>query len=265
MKKTALIAVFFLALLAACNNKEEQPGSLSANPNPEQVLKDSIAQFPDSLVLKERLIQYYRDSDNYEKAISATSEYLKTDSLNTRLWEIRATLYFEDMDTVNAIRSLETAVQISASPNYMMKLGALYAKAKNRKALDMADLLMKEKYDGIEIEASYIRGLYHTYTGDKDKAIGFFDHCLRLDYNYMPAYLEKAVIFYDQARYEEAIKVLDKAVTLQNKFDEGYYWKGRCLEKLNKPAEAMEEYRMALLYSPGYTEAKEALERLTAK
>jgi tetratricopeptide (TPR) repeat protein len=81
----------------------------------------------------------------------------------------------------------------------------------------------------------------------------------------MPAYLEKAMVFYDSGKYDEAFKVLNRAVTLQNKFDEGYYWRGRCLEKLNRSGEAVEEYRMALMYSPGYTEAKEALERLQEK
>jgi hypothetical protein len=37
------------------------------------------------------------------------------------------------------------------------------------------------------------------------------------------------------------------------------------LEKLNKNAEAIDAYRLALLYDPQYTEAQEALARLTAK
>jgi tetratricopeptide (TPR) repeat protein len=59
--------------------------------------------------------------------------------------------------------------------------------------------------------------------------------------------------------------VLDKAVTLQNGFDEGYYYKGRCLEKLNRTPEAIEMYQRALMYDPGYVEAKQALSRLGVK
>ena len=82
---------------------------------------------------------------------------------------------------------------------------------------------------------------------------------------HMFAYREKGNCLYDLGKYEDAITVLDKAVTLQNNFDEGYYWLGRCLEKLNKPNDAIEEYKTALLYSPDYIEAKEALTRLGAK
>ena len=90
----------------------------------------------------------------------------------------------------------------------------------------------------------------------------FFDKCLNMDYTYMLAYREKGIALYDQEKYTDAVTVLDKAVTLQNNFDEGYYWLGRCLEKLNKPTDAIEEYKMAVLYAPDYIEARAALERL---
>jgi tetratricopeptide (TPR) repeat protein len=81
----------------------------------------------------------------------------------------------------------------------------------------------------------------------------------------MNAYREKAIALYDQAKYEDAIKVLTKAVTLQNKFDEGYYWLGRCFEKLNNNKDAVESYKNALLYNPDYVEAKDALGKLGVK
>ncbi len=261
-----LIILAALFCLWGCNNKEKDRHDLPQQiPQSDKLLLDSIAKFPDSLLLKERLIQSYRENADYEKAIAITDDFLRQDSLNPRLWDIKATLYFENEDTVNAIRSLENALQILQAPAYIMKLGSIYARTKNNKALAMADTLLQGKFAHTEAEAFYIKGLYYSYSGDKTKAIVFFDRSLSVDYNYMPAYVEKAMVFYDSGRYDEALKVLNRAVTLQNKFDEGYYWRGRCLEKLNKPGEAVEEYRMALMYSPDYTEAKEALERLQAK
>jgi hypothetical protein len=40
---------------------------------------------------------------------------------------------------------------------------------------------------------------------------------------------------------------------------------GRTLEKMNKASEAIDMYQTALLYDPGYIEAKEALARLGIK
>jgi len=265
MMKRILIPVLAAALLLACNNKEEKktddhPVAMGR----EDILKDSIAKFPDSLLLKEQLVQYYRDNGYYDKALATTDEALKKDSLNARLWDIKATLNFENEDTLGAIAAFEKAVSIVPGPEYLMSLGALYAQTKNAKALAVSNLLAKIENGKTAKESVFIRGLYFSYTGDKAKAISFFDQCLAMDYSFMPAYLEKAIAQYDLGKYEESVKVLDKAVTLQNNFDEGYYWRGRCLEKLNKPAEAIEEYRTALMYSPDFTEAKEALARLHA-
>ncbi|MBK7884227.1 MAG: tetratricopeptide repeat protein [Chitinophagaceae bacterium] len=46
---------------------------------------------------------------------------------------------------------------------------------------------------------------------------------------------------------------------------EGYYWRGRCLEKLQKINEAIEEYKTALFYNKDYIEAQDALVRMGAK
>jgi tetratricopeptide (TPR) repeat protein len=54
---------------------------------------------------------------------------------------------------------------------------------------------------------------------------------------------------------------MKSAVKIQNTFDEGYYWMGRCYEKLDKRKEAIENYQLALQIDPNYIEAKDALRR----
>lgn len=264
--KLFAITLLVLLVLPGCNNADkEKPKDVQLISVPEKILKDDIARFPDSILLKEKLIQYYRDSAAYEKAITTVNEALHKDSSIARLWEIKAILHFENEDTVTAIRSFETATRILPLPYYFKMLGSLYAQTKNIKALDMADALLLNKNADTDNEAFFIKGLYYSNINDKLKAITFFDKCLALNYTYMLAYREKAIAMYDMGKYEDAIKVLDKAVTLQNNFDEGYYWRGRSLEKLNKPTEAADEYRAALKYAPDFTEAKDALNRLGEK
>ena len=269
MIKRILLWLVLLISIIACNNPDHKKENRESVAQPasarEKILKDSILKFPGSFLLKEQLIQYYRDNEDFDKAIATANEALLKDSLNDRLWDIKATLYFENDDTLHAIKAFEKALQIKPQPRYIILLGSLYAQTKNIKALDMADFLLQAKIADTDKEAFFIKGLYYNYNGEKIKAISFFDKCLNLDYNYMLAYREKAIALYDMGKYEDAITVLNKAVTLQRKFDEGYYWLGRCQEKLNKPAEAIEAYKTALMYSPDYLEAKEALERLDVK
>jgi tetratricopeptide (TPR) repeat protein len=254
----------FLLLFSACQNKETNQTAANI-PLKEQQLLQEVSQYPDSTLPVENLAQYYRENGNYDFALRTINRALQKDSINARLWDVKATLHFEDADTMAAIKAFEKSIDITPQPAVIISLGILYAQTKNPMALAMADGLMIGTKAAAEKEALFIKGLFYSFTNDKKKAIDFFDKSLALSYSFMDAYREKAIALYDLGNYKEALNVLDKAVTLQNNFDEGYYYMGRCLEKLNKPDEAIAMYERALMYDPGYMEARQALARLGIK
>lgn len=247
---------------AACNNTEKSPETNNPVPVQEKEMKADIEKYPDSLLLRENLVQYYRDNGNFERAIATTNAAIARDSNNPRLWDIKAILHFEDGDTLASIKAYEKAIEIYPDPEYIISLGSQYAETRNPKALEIADALLIGKKANADKEALFIKGLYYSYTNDKPKAISFFNQCIEMDYTFMFAYREKAIALYDMGKYEEALNVLNRAITLQNNFDEGYYWMGRCLEKLNRTSEAIESYRTALRYDPEFIEAKDALGKM---
>ncbi len=257
---------YFMIMLISCNDRQpDRIEQISALPAKEQQLKDAVKQFPDSLLLKENLIQYYRENGNLDNAMLEINNAIKKDSNNARLWDIKAILHFEDGDTSNAIRSFEKAVERFPEPAYIISLGSLYAQTKNPAALQLADALLIGNKAHAEKEALFIKGLYYAAINEKQKAISFFDQCISLNHTFMDAYREKAIALYDMGKYNDALAVLDKATTLQNSFEEGYYYEGKCLEKLNRLPEAIASYQTALMYAPDYIEAKEALARLGIK
>jgi Putative Zn-dependent protease, contains TPR repeats len=264
-KKIQLLTVVVSFLALSCQDKNRNGEETVAEKPSEKSLKNAIATYPDSLGLREELIDYYRNIGNYDSALAITNQAIQKDSNVAELWDIKATLHFENEDTMASIKAFETAINIYPLPEYLISLGTLYAQTKNKKALMIADALILANKAKAQKEAIFIKGLYYNYTGDKKKAITLFDSCLRIDYTYMFAYREKAIALYDQGKYEEAVKVLTRAVTVQNNFDEGYYWLGQCYEKLNRKDEAIESYQKALLYDKDFVEAREALERLGAK
>ncbi len=266
MKPTILFfAMCQFFLLAAChdpereNNPDIQTSDTAAD---EKNLTSLVSKYPDSIIFRENLVMFYRNSGNYEKAISEINKAIQHDSLLPRLWESKALLHFENEDTMPAIRSLEKAISLVPETKYLVGLGNLYAQTKNPKALQIAALLLKSGQMESAKDANYISGLYYTYKNEKEKAIVYFDKCLNLQFSFMDAYREKAIALYDLGKYDSSLAVLDKALTLQNSFEEGYYYSGRCLEKLNRKEEAIQSYRNALVYDPEYTEAKDALNRL---
>ena len=263
MKLLSSLLCILIIICYSCNGSDEQV-PVSSPGETEQLLqlKQQITNYPDSLLLVEKLIEYYRENGIYDSALAVTDKAIKTAPDIHGLWNIKGTLHFENGDTIPAMKAFEQAVNIYPLPQYIMSLGTVYAQTKNAKALTMADALTFADKAKAGKQAFFIKGLYYSYTGDKKKAIALFDSCIQQDYNYMIAYREKGIALYDQAKYEEALKVLDKAVTIQNNFDEGYYWMGNCYKKLNRKEEAIESYRRALMYDKNFIEARDSLKTL---
>jgi len=251
--------------MMACNNNNKtqeastpQQDSISI----EQKQQD-IEAHPDSIILKENLIQEYREKGNYSKALMLVNSYLQTDSLNARLWSIKATLHFENNDTIQSINAYEAALQLAPTTSDMIALGILYAVTQNIQSLSLADAIIKKDKLKAERQALFIKGLYHSSIGEKKEANAYFNQCIQLSYTFMEAYREKALCLMDMKAYDQAIYTLTKAVTIQNNYEEGYYYLGQCYEMMNKKSNAIDAYQKALLYSPDYVEAEEALSRLS--
>jgi tetratricopeptide (TPR) repeat protein len=191
---------------------------------------------------------------------------LAKESTHPDLWDLKSIVAAEKGDTALAIKSLENAIGILPDVQYIISLGALYAETNNPLALDMADALIIGSKAKAEKEAYFIKGLYYSYKNEKEKAIPFFDKSIATSYTFMSAWLEKGLALYDLKKYREAAEVLEKAISIQNSFDKGYYYLGQCYEKLNRTEEAIQAYQMALYYSNNnYAEASDALGRLGIK
>jgi tetratricopeptide (TPR) repeat protein len=256
-----LLAVLFFSCCNNTSNEKNTAGSANI-PEQEKQLRDLAAQYPDSLLLKENLIQYFRENGNYGQAIAETGYALQKDSLNGRLWYMKATLLSENEDTTQAIKAWEKVVAINPQPENILSLGSLYALTKNPLALSLADALLQAPKANAQVQALFIKGLYYSTAGDKTQAIDLFNKCLSLDYSFLFAYREKAICLYDLGKYVDALKVLETSLFVKKTNEEAYYWMGRCFEKIGKKEEAIQNYQLALQFDPKYIEAKDALGKL---
>lgn len=265
-KMKRLTSFIIVILLASCGNNDQtgNAGSMAAMPEQEKILREQIEKHPDSAILKENLIQYFRDNANYTKAIGETDALLKSDSNSERLLYIKATLLTENDDTLRAIKAWEKLINIIPRPEYMMSIGTLYAFSKDPKALAVADFLADPRAHA-KYQSLFISGLYYNSINEQAKAATYFDQCIALDYTNTLAYREKAIAEYGMGKYLDALKTLELALAVKSSYDEAYYWMGRCYEKLGKKAEAIDNYKQALQLSPNYVEAKDALAKMGVK
>ena len=262
-----IILIYFSLIFVACHEpkKQTEPISTLSEPVNEESLKAGVKKYPDSLLLLQNLVQYYANVQNFDAALASINIALAKDSIRPDLLDLKSIIAAQKGDTALAIKSLETAIGIYPDPQFIIALGALYAETSNPLALEMADALLIGSKAKAEKEAYFIKGLYYTYKNEKEKALPFFDKSIAASYTFMEAWLEKGLALYDLKKYKEAAEVLEKAISIQNNFDKGYYYLGQCYEKLNRTDEAIQAYQMALNYDPDYVEVKDALGRLGIK
>src|SRR5882724_5204502 len=176
--KQVLSLIFIASLFAACNNSgKEQPVTKQEIPVQEKEMKDAITQYPDSILLRENLIQYYEDNGTLDLALAELNKMIQKDTADARLWDKKAELCIDQKDTAAAIQAYQKAIEIFPDPQYIMSVGWLYAQKKDSNALAMANALIIGKNAHAEKEALLIKGLYFSATGNKQKALGFFDAC----------------------------------------------------------------------------------------
>ena len=264
-KYIVFIFITVCCILYSCGNNSGPAESNNPVPAEEKKLRDQIDQYPDSLSLRNKLIDYFAGNSDYENAIKENNKLLIKDSSNEDLWDSDARLRFLNRDTIGAINAFLKAIRIFPDPQYIISLSTLYAQTGNPLALSLADTLIQKSKGTATLEALFIKGLYFNYAGDKLKAIFFFDECLKLNHLFLDGYREKAIALYDLRNYTDALKVLELETTLSKTNDEAYYWMGLCYEKLGKKEEAIQNYQLAVQFNKDNIEATDALGKLGIK
>jgi len=257
--KQLIVLSISIMLLLSCQDNKKQTEQLT----PEAYWKSQIELYPDSALLKESLIQYYRDSGLYDKAIAFTDSILTDDTDNAKLWHIKGALEFENDDTIDAGDAFEKAYQLNPNPIDAIYMARIFAYHGNTFTLDFCNEIISRFGKDFEKETYLVKGIFYASTNNQEKALSCFDSSIRSSYTFMEAYLQKGLLQIKMNRYVEATETFKKATTVQNNYDEGFFYLGKCFENAKDTAAATDAYGRTLLINPDYIEAKEALQRLS--
>ncbi|MEP6846765.1 MAG: tetratricopeptide repeat protein [Panacibacter sp.] len=264
---------FFPALFimfAACNgiaekhNGKDSVGA-TTNPYPDYVeaLLSAVKQQPDSTGLRLKLAIALDSIGHYKTALAQMDSLLVKDTVNFGLWFTKGRIAEDAGDTLMAMKSYDKALRIYPSADAMLALANLYAEQRNERALlistQVKRLSLGREYDA---HADFITGIYNARTGNKAKALEFFDDCIANDYTYMEAYIEKGLVYYDSKQYTEALNVFKFASSVNALDSDPYYWQGRCYEMLNIKDSATLRFKQALSLEKNSKEIQDALKRV---
>lgn len=263
MKIWIIVSVISLLIFSCGQNDKKEIADNTKQLQVTDQLKKDIQLYPDSSGLRMRLINTFDSLNMYREAISQTDSLIIKDSLNNGLWFTKAQLQEDGKDTAAAITSYTRAINIYPSSEAQLHLANLLAETKNSKALQICKnvqtLGMGRETDA---DCNFIAGVYYARTGAGKQALQYFDKAINDNYTLMEAYLEKGFIYYDNKNYQEASKVFEKAITVNNTYADAYYWRAKCEEALGKKDEALLDYRRSLGLDKQLKESVEAIKRL---
>lgn len=254
-------------MFAACNNTGDKKTVSATEPSvtPELInLRKAIALRPDSLGLRYMLMEELLNNKLYNEALAQNDTLLKVDTSSAAVWYRRGDILLQKGDTVAGVQALQNALK--GGPLFMepqLQLAAIYANQSKVEAITVADKIIQYAQDQkYATQARFIKGLYYSNINDKTKALDQFNECIKNDYTFLDAYVEKGLLLYDLKKYEDALKVFEQTIQVSNGFAEGYYNAGKCEEALGNKAEAITYYQKAIGLDKSFTAAVDALKRV---
>jgi tetratricopeptide (TPR) repeat protein len=225
-------------------------------------LKQCLATFPDSPEFARRLSEAYLQTGKTAEALEQYNSILEKDPMNFEAWYEKGIILAQMKDTLQAITAFETAYTLQPIQLFGITLANLYAETKNAKALALCDELLEKDFSKELTDAVYIKGIYYANINQPEQALKYFEECIRRDWKFTEAYIEKGLVLYRQKNYDEALKNFALAAKVSNTDADTYFWMARCYEATGKLQDARENYQRALALDRDFSEAREGLKRI---
>jgi tetratricopeptide (TPR) repeat protein len=208
-----------------------------------------------------KMFVYTKD---YTTAFKEINTALRQDVYNPEGYFLKGIIYKDLKDTAKAISSFETAASVAGGyRDADIQLGLLYSAKKDPLALKYFDKAYKA--DTTDVFPLYAKGVYYQDSKDYEAAKAAYRNVILHERDYTNAYLNMGYVYMQQDSLDKAYRQYDLLTQLDPSNEEAYYNRGLVNELMGKKAEAIADYKQALVFSPDYAEPQEALKRLGSK
>lgn len=166
-------------------------------------------------------------------------------------------------DTARSIQLLSQSLGLKLDqPEVENQLGFLLAAIKSEQSLLIATRMTQSEKALHAAKGHYIKGLFYANTGNDREAIKSFDSSIISNFTFTDAYIEKAISLYHTGEINMAIDALSKAMDLDSKNPDVYYWLGLCMEEKKETEKALAFYQETLRLAPDHEGANTSLNNL---
>jgi tetratricopeptide (TPR) repeat protein len=227
-----------------------------------QVLKECGQKYPANPAFPSLLGELYQQFGKMKEALGIYDDLLAKDSGNFEAWYEKGLLLEKSRDTVAALLALGKAYSLQPVKTYGLELAHLYAENRNAAALPICDDILRKDSTHEMLDPLFIKGIYYANITQYKKAIVQFDSCIRRDWKFTDAYLEKGIALYQQKQYDTAMSTFLMTIRVSNSYPDGYYWVGRCYEVTGHKDQAILYYRQAVALDKDFTEAADRIKKL---
>lgn len=250
------------------NKKEEYAVGLSSLLMDKNIdsaalfLKSALRLIP-SLFLQLNLAEVYTQQGDLDAALNLYDSILHKEPKQIDALMKKSELLGKKNKPQESLAVLEQAYRLAPfDVEISYDLAYKYAELNNSKAIALSDSLIKMDSIGRHAEPYYFKGVYFSNTGNKQKALEQFSIAIQHDYNFLDAHMDKGVIYFDQKKWEEALKSFQLVITISPSYAIAYYWIGKVQEAMGQKQEAKLNYQRSYGLDKTMTDAKLAAEKI---
>ena len=201
------------------------------------------------------------------KTLQRINDALRVNDRLDEAYFLKGRLYLETGDTVTAVSSFQTAIEVNPDRyDVFIQLGLLYAAADEDLALEYfrtARSLRPNSIEALYDEAVYLQEHGIANPARYRQSLDLYDRILELDATNASAAFNKGFVFLEYlTQYDSAEYWFDQAIQRLPYYHQAHYNRGLAIESQGRTEEALAAYDAALSFEPAYTPAAVAKGRV---
>jgi tetratricopeptide (TPR) repeat protein len=260
-----------LAVVVALWSCQNSPTPSPAGAQPNSVgsgrvtgMEAAIKLHPDSLPLYDRLLDTLAKRGEYAAAAGWCQKLLQRPNAPSYYLYVQADFYRMAQQQDSAIQAYRQFLKTDPqNEQVLLNLANTTAEAGYPVSLKLADSIANAFPDAeLRSRCWFIKGVYYNMAKQYDSARYWLDKALTINHNFAEALMEKGYSFFDQDRYDDALRTFETLSQLNAKYADAFYWMAKCEEQLGRPEAAIAHYHKTLAIDISIHEARQALKRL---